>query len=75
MCFWRFTKGQTRPATRMSDIRPVNTLRALDGHLSGASYRAIAECLFGSARLLRRALEILLRSRRDHFTLCRMALR
>ena len=51
MCFWRFTKGQTRPATRMSDIRPVNTLRALDGHLSGASYRAIAECLFGSAQL------------------------
>ncbi len=51
MYFWRFSKGQTRPATRLSDIRLVNTLRALDGHLSGASYRVIAECLFGSARV------------------------
>jgi hypothetical protein len=51
MYFWRFARGHVRPATSSRDIRLVNTLRALDGHLSGASYRIIAECLFGSARL------------------------
>ena len=51
MDFWRFTKGDAKPATPIRDVRLVNTLRALDGHLSGASYRAIAECLFGSAQL------------------------
>ena len=51
MDFWRFTRGHAKPATPLRDVRLVNTLRALDGHLSGASYRAIAECLFGSARL------------------------
>lgn len=51
MNFWRFTRGHSRPATPLRDIRLVNTLRALDGHLSGASYRVIAECLFGSARI------------------------
>ncbi len=51
MDFWRFTRGHAKPTSASRDVRLVNTLRALDGHLSGASYRAIAECLFGSARL------------------------
>lgn len=51
MHFWRFVRGHVRPAKPLRDIRLINTLRALDGHLSGASYRVIAECLFGSARL------------------------
>jgi len=51
MYFWRFARGHARTATPLRDIRLINTLRALDGHLSGASYRVIAECLFGSARI------------------------
>lgn len=51
MNFWRFASGHGRPATPLRDFRLINTLRALDGHLSGASYRLIAECLFGSARI------------------------
>ncbi|WP_420846627.1 DUF2285 domain-containing protein [Methylocystis parvus] len=49
MNFWRFAGGRARPARPLRDSRLVNTLRALDGHLSGASYRVIAQCLFGSA--------------------------
>ncbi len=49
--FWRFARGRARPAKPLRDIRLINALRALDGHLSGASYRVIAECLFGSARI------------------------
>ncbi len=51
MNFWRFMRGHAKPATQLRDVRLVNTFRALDGHLSGASYRVIAECLFGSVRV------------------------
>ena len=49
--FWRFMRGHSRPSAPSCDPRVVNALRALDGHLSGASYRVIAKCLFGSARV------------------------
>lgn len=56
MQFWRFlTQGMPRPPPAAE--RPQRTkrlvviLRALDGRLSGASYRAIAEGLFGSDRV------------------------
>jgi len=39
------------PTKNHSRRRADLTLRALDGRLSGASYRAIAECLFGPARV------------------------
>jgi hypothetical protein len=51
MDFWRFTRGHTKLASPLRHVRLVNTFRALDGHLSGASYRVIAECLFGLARV------------------------
>lgn len=51
MDFWRFTRGHAKLASPLRHARLINTLRALDGHLSGASYRVIAECLFGSARV------------------------
>jgi hypothetical protein len=45
-------RGARGDPTRNHSRRRVDlTLRALDGRLSGASYRAIAECLFGPARV------------------------
>lgn len=53
MRFWRHANGQRVPAgaapRRRQRIDYV--LRALDGHLSGASYREIAENLFGPDRV------------------------
>ncbi|MHB8886148.1 MAG: DUF2285 domain-containing protein [Methylovirgula sp.] len=53
--FWRHMEGaQARagPTTRPQDLpRVMRALQALDGHLNGASYRAIAEILFGAARV------------------------
>lgn len=37
--------------TPQQRVRLLMALRALDGHLDGASYRAIAEVLFGPARV------------------------
>lgn len=55
MQFRRFmTHGETRPppaAPPQRARRLVAILRALDGRLSGASYRAIAEALFGPDRV------------------------
>lgn len=52
--FWRYV-AQGRPRTPPSPIhrvdRLVAALRALDGRLAGASYRAIAEALFDPSRL------------------------
>ncbi len=44
--------GSLTPQQR---ARLAMALRALDGHLEGASYRAIAEVLFGAARIAGRA--------------------
>jgi hypothetical protein len=57
---WRAIKGRAPgpPFHRLSAQRLerlVLALRALDGHMEGASYRAIAEVLFGSRRILDRA--------------------
>ncbi|WP_315745047.1 MULTISPECIES: DUF2285 domain-containing protein [unclassified Bradyrhizobium] len=41
--------------TLQQRARLATALRALDGHLEGASYRTIAEVLFGSARIPARA--------------------
>lgn len=53
--FWRFiTHGGHRPQPAVAPQRVrrlVVILRALDGRLSGASYRAIAEALFGPDRV------------------------
>jgi hypothetical protein len=49
--FLRHVKGQNPAAGTKPNPRVVNTLRALDGHLSGASYRVIAECVFGLSRV------------------------
>ncbi len=56
--FWRFmTDGGPRPPLAPLAVPPqrvrrlVAILRALDGRLSGASYRAIAGALFGSDRV------------------------
>jgi hypothetical protein len=53
---WRLLAGRrsTRPADRLT--RPQRqqllfALRALDGHLAGATYREIAEALFDEARV------------------------
>ena len=55
MQFWRFmTQGGPRPPPAVPPQRIrrlVTILRALDGRLSGASYRAIAEALFGADRV------------------------
>lgn len=54
MCFWRHTTGQqtrTGPSGHRRRLHIGNALRALDGHLSGATYRAIAESLFSPARI------------------------
>jgi len=49
--FLRAIKGQRPAAGTKPNPRVVNTLRALDGHLSGAPYRVIAECIFGLSRV------------------------
>jgi hypothetical protein len=49
--FLRHLKRQRLPAEPKRSPRVVNTLRALDGHMSGASYRVIAECIFGRSRV------------------------
>jgi hypothetical protein len=49
--FLRHITGRRSLAPPMLDRRVANTVRALDGHLSGTSYRGIAECLFGAARI------------------------
>jgi len=49
--FLRHVKGRRLPPTPGPNPRFVDTLRALDGHLNGASYRAIAQCIFGPARV------------------------
>jgi hypothetical protein len=38
-------------AARLRHTRQIGSLRALDAHLEGASYRSIAETLFGRSRL------------------------
>lgn len=52
--FWRHMEGAQARAgpTRPQDHpRVMRALRALDGHLNGATYRAVAEILFGAARV------------------------
>lgn len=52
--FWRFIahgRPRTPPAPLRKGERLIAALRALDGHLAGASYRAIAEALFDPSRL------------------------
>ncbi|MHB8884393.1 MAG: DUF2285 domain-containing protein [Methylovirgula sp.] len=52
--FWRHMEGTQARAgpTRPQDHpRVMRALQALDGHLNGATYRAIAEILFGAARV------------------------
>ena len=49
--FLRHIRGQRPAAGTKPNPRIGNTLRALDGHLSGASYRVIAECIFGRSRI------------------------
>ena len=54
--FWRLLTGQrfARPADPLTPRQRqqlVLALRALDGHLTGATYREIAEVLFGAARV------------------------
>lgn len=52
---WRFLSGRPSRGNPSSErrrrTRIASTLRALDGRLAGASYRMIAETLFGSARI------------------------
>ena len=52
---WRLLTGQRYrppdPLTRLQRQQLVLALRALDGHLAGATYREIAEVLFGTARV------------------------
>jgi len=52
--FWRFIahgRPRTPPAPLRKGERLIAVLRALDGRLAGASYRAIAEALFDPSRL------------------------
>jgi hypothetical protein len=51
--FLRHVKGRASPTPRIKDPRPLMMLRALDGHLAGASYREIAEHLFERERVER----------------------
>jgi hypothetical protein len=53
MGFLRLAKGQRARGdpTKRNCLRAKNILRALDGHLSGASYRVIAEVIFGPSRV------------------------
>ena len=52
---WRLLTGQRYrppdPLTRLQRQQLVLALRALDGHLTGATYREIAEVLFGTSRV------------------------
>jgi hypothetical protein len=53
---WRLLTGQrygrqVDPLTHLQRQQLVLALRALDGHLAGATYREIAEVLFGAARV------------------------
>ena len=52
---WRLLTGQRYrppdPLTRLQRQQLVLALRALDGHLAGATYREIAEILFGTSRV------------------------
>jgi hypothetical protein len=52
---WRLLTGQPHrpadPLTRLQRQQLVFALRALDGHLAGATYREIAEVLFGETRV------------------------
>ena len=53
---WRLLTGEpyggpVDPLTRLQREQLVLALRALDGHLAGATYREIAEVLFGTARV------------------------
>jgi hypothetical protein len=53
---WRVTTGRPRgrPSDRLTSQRRHRlglALRALDGRLAGESYRAIAQSLFGGARI------------------------
>src|SRR5271165_3737678 len=52
--FWRFLKRPSKQARRAKPRRRdrlITALRVLDGRMAGASYRAIAEVLFGQARV------------------------
>lgn len=49
--FLRHLRGRPPLRAPLVNRRVVDMLRALDGHLSGASYRDIGECLFGPARI------------------------
>jgi hypothetical protein len=56
MRLWRVITGRPRgappqPLTLQQRHRLVLALRALDGHVAGASYRVIAQVLFGHARI------------------------
>jgi hypothetical protein len=48
-------ESESRPLTRQRQGRLMLTVRALDGHLDRASYREIAQALFGSDRVEREA--------------------
>jgi hypothetical protein len=52
---WRLLTGEQYrppdPLTRLQRLQLVLALRALDGHLAGATYREIAEVLFGASRV------------------------
>ena len=53
---WRLLMGErysrrADPLTRLQRQQLVLALRALDGHLAGATYREIAEVLFGTFRV------------------------
>lgn len=49
--FARRLKGRRSLTPSTQDRRVKNTFRALDAHLSGASYREIASCLFCPNRI------------------------
>jgi hypothetical protein len=53
MGFLRLANGMRARGdpTKRNCLRAKNILRALDGHLSGASYRVIAEVIFGPTRV------------------------
>lgn len=53
LAFWRHVAGRRAPRWRPDPRldRTTLALRALDGHAAGASYRALAEVLFGPQRV------------------------
>jgi len=54
LCLWRFVtrrRCRAHPSSRRRIDRLVATLRALDARMAGASYRTIAETLFGPKRV------------------------